>query len=306
MRKDKNEKNTINQISKFSNKINEKNNQNIGNPCINIEKNTGVKLTVGNKLFEIEKSNQKVLELEKIIELQNNKINFLNQGVEPYNIQIQELNLNLTQIKKENNILKQNELNFIKEIEDLKNKMSDEVKIKNELIDSNKKLQEKIESLNNQLNSIKLELKKEQEEYKDMCRVKSNFEDRIIQLTEELQKIQSKLQIEEKALNQKDKYIQMIINKKNNNIYYDIRKEQEKNSFIIEPNKTKKNVRPQSSGIKNKNILQTSKEKNMHIIEQENIIKKLKEKISHLEKDNAGLLIRLKNKNNFSSIKKNI
>jgi hypothetical protein len=44
----------------------------------------------------------------------------------------------------------------------------------------------------------------------------------------------------------------------------------------------------------------------MHIIEQENIIKKLKEKISHLEKDNAGLLIRLKNKNNFSSIKKNI
>ena len=85
-----------------------------------------------------------------------------------------------------------------------------------------------------------------------------------------------------------------------------IRKEQEKNSFITEPNKTKKNVRPQSSGIKNKNILQTSKEKNMHIIEQENIIKKLKEKISHLEKDNAGLLIRLKNKNNFSSIKKNI
>ena len=296
----------IYQISKFSNKINEKNNQNIGNPCINIEKNTGVKLTVGNKLFEIEKSNQKVLELEKIIELQNNKINFLNQGVEPYNIQIQELNLNLTQIKKENNILKQNELNFIKEIEDLKNKMSDEVKIKNELIDSNKKLQEKIESLNNQLNSIKLELKKEQEEYKNMCRVKSNFEDRIIQLTEELQKIQSKLQIEEKALNQKDKYIQMLINKKNNNIYYDIRKEQEKNSFIIEPNKTKKNVRPQSSGIKNKNILQTSKEKNMHIIEQENIIKKLKEKISHLEKDNAGLLIRLKNKNNFNSIKKNI
>ena len=306
MRKDKNEKNTINQISKFSNKINEKNNQNIGNPCINIEKNTGVKLTVGNKLFEIEKSNQKVLELEKIIELQNNKINFLNQGVEPYNIQIQELNLNLTKIKQENNILKQNELNFIKEIEDLKNKMSDEVKIKNELIDSNKKLQEKIESLNNQLNSIKLELKKEQEEYKNMCRVKSNFEDRIIQLTEELQKIQSKLQIEEKALNQKDKYIQMLINKKNNNIYYDIRKEQEKNSFITEPNKTKKNVRPQSSGIKNKNILQTSKEKNMHIIEQENIIKKLKEKISHLEKDNAGLLIRLKNKNNFSSIKKNI
>ena len=44
----------------------------------------------------------------------------------------------------------------------------------------------------------------------------------------------------------------------------------------------------------------------MHIIEQENIIKKLKEKIFHLEKDNAGLLIRLKNKNSFKTIKKNI
>ena len=40
----------------------------------------------------------------------------------------------------------------------------------------------------------------------------------------------------------------------------------------------------------------------MYIIEQDNLIKKLREKISHLEKDNAGLLIRLKNTNNFKSI----
>ena len=42
----------------------------------------------------------------------------------------------------------------------------------------------------------------------------------------------------------------------------------------------------------------------MYIIEQDNLIKKLREKISHLEKDNAGLLIRLKNANNFKSLKK--
>ena len=47
-----------------------------------------------------------------------------------------------------------------------------------------------------------------------MCKVKNNFEDRTIQLTEELQKIQTKLQIAENALKQKDKYIQMLINKK--------------------------------------------------------------------------------------------
>ncbi len=305
MRKDKNEKNKINYISNLSNKYSGENNKNSDIPCLNIEKNAGVKLTVGNKLLEMEKNHQKILELEKIIELQNNKINILNQGVEPYNIKIQELNSIISQIKTENNILKQNELNFTHEIEDLKNKMNEEIRIKNELMDSNKRLQEKIESLNHQLNSFKLEFKKEQEEYKNMCRVKCNFEDKIIQLTEDLQKVQSKLQIEEKALNQKDKYIQMLINKKNN-IYHEMAKEKEKNNEINENNKNKYNIRPQSSGIKNKNILKISKEKNMHIIEQENIIKKLKEKIFHLEKDNAGLLIRLKNKNSFKTIKKNI
>ena len=47
-----------------------------------------------------------------------------------------------------------------------------------------------------------------------MCKVNNHFEARTIQLTEELQKIQTKLQIAENALKQKDKYIQMLINKK--------------------------------------------------------------------------------------------
>ena len=316
MRKDKKfktEKNKINQISNASNKNDEDKRKNKEINSINIEKNIGVKLTVGNKLLEMEQSHQKVLELQKIIESQENKIKILNQGVEPYNIQIKELNIKLYQIEEDNKKLKEKEMNYIQEIENLKNQMDEEVKIKNELIESNKKLQEKIELLNHQLNSFKLEYKKDQEEYNNMCKVKSNFEDRTIQLTEELQKIQNKLQILENALKQKDKYIQMLINKKNNNIYYNMKKEQEKNDQITAENsKNNKYIRPQSSGIKNKNIFQklgknleiNSNEKNKYIIEQDNLIKKLKEKISHLEKDNAGLLIRLKNKNNMSSIKK--
>ena len=279
---------------------------------MNKEINQGVKLTVGNKLLEMEKSQQKVLELEKIIESQNVKIKILNQGVEPYNIQIQYLNNKIDELMNENNSLKQNDLSKNEEIERLKNQLNDESKIKNELIESNKKLQEKIELLNHQIESIKFNNKKEQEEYNSMCKVKNNFEDRTIQLTEELQKIQTKLQIAENALKQKDKYIQMLINKKNNNIIYNHKKEQEKNDEINENTKNKKYLRPQSSGIKNKNILQktgrnldiNSNDKNMYIIEQDNLIKKLREKISHLEKDNAGLLIRLKNTNNFKSIKK--
>ena len=98
MRKDKKfkaEKNKINQISSISNKNNEDKKKNKEINSINIEKNIGVKITVGNKLLEMEQSQQKVLELEKIIESQENKIKILNQGVEPYNIQIQELNLKI-------------------------------------------------------------------------------------------------------------------------------------------------------------------------------------------------------------------
>ena len=315
MRKNINLKSHKNNNNKIINKPNKKiENQKKDNEITDMNKeiNQGVKLTVGNKLLEMEKSQQKVLELEKIIESQNVKIKILNQGVEPYNIQIQYLNNKIDELMNENNSLKQNDLSKNEEIERLKNQLNDESKIKNELIESNKKLQEKIELLNHQIESIKFNNKKEQEEYNSMCKVKNNFEDRTIQLTEELQKIQTKLQIAENALKQKDKYIQMLINKKNNNIIYNHKKEQEKNDEINETNKNKKYIRPQSSGIKNKNILQktgrnldiNSNDKNMYIIEQDNLIKKLREKISHLEKDNAGLLIRLKNVNIFKSIKK--
>ena len=309
LKSNKNNNNKI--INKSNKKIENKKQENEVND-INKEINQGVKLTVGNKLLEMEKSQQKVLELEKIIESQNAKIKILNQGVEPYNIQIQNLNNKIAELMNENNNLKKNDLRKNEEIERLKNQLNDESKIKNELIESNKKLQEKIELLNHQIDSIKFDSKKEQEEYNNMCKVKSSFEDRIILLTEELQKTQTKLQIAENALKQKDKYIQMLINKKNNNIIYNHKKEQEKNDEINETYKNKKYTRPQSSGIKNKNILQktgrnldiNSNDKNIYIIEQDNIIKKLREKISHLEKDNAGLLIRLKNVNNFKSIKK--
>ena len=315
MRKNINLKSHKKNNNKIINKPNKKiENQKKDNEITDMNKeiNQGVKLTVGNKLLEMEKSQQKVLELEKIIESQNVKIKILNQGVEPYNIQIQYLNNKIDELMNENNSLKQNDLSKNEEIERLKNQLNDESKIKNELIESNKKLQEKIELLNHQIESIKFNNKKEQEEYNSMCKVKNNFEDRTIQLTEELQKIQTKLQIAENALKQKDKYIQMLINKKNNNIIYNHKKEQEKNDEINENTKNKKYLRPQSSGIKNKNILQktgrnldiNSNDKNMYIIEQDNLIKKLREKISHLEKDNAGLLIRLKNTNNFKSIKK--
>ena len=273
----------------------------------------GIKVVVGNKLLEMEKNGEKILQLQKLIQEQENKIKILNQGVEPYNQEIEKLKLEISQLKNENNILIQKDRKLNLEMDNLKVKINEEIKIKNELIESNKKLQQKIEILNGNLENFKFENKKDQEEYINMCKVKNNFEDRIIQLSDELERTKNKLQTAENVIKQKEKYIQMLVNKKNNSTFYNIRNKEQEKQGEQNINCNSKRYRPQSFGTKNKNILNKNERKNFEIksnepnaiiIEQENIIKKLKEKIIHLEKDNAGLLIRLKNNNNIKSIKK--
>ena len=296
------------------NKKQEENKKSIKSETINILSGGGVKVKVGNKLIEMEKNEEKILKLQKIIQEQEKTIKILNKGVEPYNIEIEKLKLKITEIQNENDILNQKYQKSNLEMENLKIQNAEEIKIKNELIESNKKLQHKIELLNQQIEDFKYENKKDQEEYNNMCKVKSNFEDKIIYLSEELDKTKIKLQTAENVIKQKEKYIQMLVNKKNNSTFYNIRnKEQEKQVEQNNNSNSKRNIRPQSFGIKNRNILSrkygknfemgSNKSSNAIILEKEIIIKKLKETISYLEKDNAGLLIRLKN-NNLKSVKK--
>ena len=293
------------------NKNNEKPQNNVKTNSLDNQASSGVKIKVSNKLLEMEKNEEKLLQLQKIIQEQECIIKTLNQGVEPYNQKIENLNLKLTELQNENDILKKKEIKMNLDIENLKNKINEEIKIKNELIDGNKKLQQKIEILNQQIDDFKYENKKDQEEYNNMCKIKSNFEDKIIKLTEDLEKTIIKLQTAENVIKQKEKYIQMLVNKRNNSTFYNYNKNKEQGEQNNNIN-SKRSVRPQSFGIKNRNILKQggknidiySNENNGILMEQENIIKKLKEKISHLEKDNAGLLIRLKNNNNLKSIKK--
>ena len=274
-----------------------------------------VKIKVSNKFLEMEKNEERLLQFQKIIQEQENTIKILKQGVEPYNIEIQNLKQKICEIQNENEILRKKDIKTDLEMNNLKIKVDEEQKIKNELIESNKKLQQKIEILNKQIDDFKYENKRDQEEYNNMCKVKNNFEDKIIQLSDELEKTKVKLQTCENVIKQKEKYIQMLVNKKNNSTYYNIRhKEQEKQSEQSSNINSRRYARPQSFGIKNRNILNKQSGKNYDIssnqssnaiiIEQENIIKKLKEKIVFLERDNAGLLIRLKNNNNLKYIKK--
>ena len=305
-----------NKINK--NKIKKENKSQEKNPKLEPINNIvgeGVKIKVSNKLLEMEKNEERLLQFQKIIQEQDNTIKILKQGVEPYNIEIQNLKQKISEIQNENEILKQKDIKTNLEMNNLKIIVEEEQKIKNELIESNKKLQQKIEILNEQIDDIKYENKKDLEEYNNMCKVKNNFENKIIQLSDELEKMKIKIQTCENVIKQKEKYIQMLINKKNNNTYYNLRnKEQEKQNEQNSNLNSKRNMRPQSFGIKNRNILNKQNMKNFDIgtnlncnaviMEQENIIKKLKEKIIHLEKDNAGLLIRLKNNTNLKSVKK--
>ena len=296
--------NTISSKKVDNNPTNTPKNINSKHPPIQVE--GAIKINVGTKLFEMEKNLEKITTYENIIKDQNNKIKILNQGIEPYTKEIESLKSKISELEFENQNLKQdNELKDT-EISNYKTKISEEEKIKLEIIESNKKLQQKIVELSQKIDNFKFDNLKDKEEYNNMCKVKNNFEDKIILLTNELEKTKNKLQISENVIKQKDKYIQILINKKNNsNFYRD--KINEANSNIS--SNSKRNDRPQSTGIKNinkhkgKNLNFEANEINSVIVEQENIIKKLKEKIVFLEKDNAGLLIRLKN-NNLKNIKK--
>ena len=317
IKKSNNSSKSDNKISKNKNKkendIQEKNPK-LGPINCNII-GESVKIKVSNKFLEMEKNEERLLQFQKIIQEQESTIKILKQGVEPYNIEIQNLKQKISEIQNENEILRKKDIKTDLEMNNLKIKVDEEQKIKNELIESNKKLQQKIEILNKQIDDFKYENKRDQEEYINMCKVKDNFEDKIIKLNDELEKTKVKLQTCENVIKQKEKYIQMLVNKKNNSTYYNIRnKEQEKQSEQSSNINSRRYVRPQSFGIKNRNVLNKQSGKNYDIgsnqssnaiiIEQENIIKKLKEKIVFLERDNAGLLIRLKNNNNLKYIKK--
>ena len=271
----------------------------------------GVQVKVGNKLLEMEKSEERVKTLENIINEQNLIIQKFKEGTSPYDKEITNLNNIITDLKNEEEHLRNNDTKIKNELEKLKIQLSEESRIKNEMIESNKKLQQKIEELNQQINEMKFNIKKDKEEYKNMCKVKDEFEDKIILLSDELEKNKNKLLNAENIIKQKDKYIQMLINKKNKTFYNN-------NNINTKSSSKVSTQRPQSSGIKKVNVSKFEKEKKSVnggkiygsndpyaiILEQENMIKKLKEKISYLEKDNAGLLIRLRNNNNLKTVKK--
>ena len=153
--------------------------------------------------------------------------------------------------------------------------------MKEDLIEANKKLQRQIEILNNKIMDMEKHIINQNEEYKGMEKVKGNYEEKIISLTNSIDKLKSKLNSCENIIRQKERYIQMLNNqeteKLKNNSLNNNTKFNSNNKIINRPNSTSK--------INYERL----------IIDKDNTIKKLENKVRQLEKDNNNLIIRVRN-----------
>ena len=158
---------------------------------------TSVQVRV-NKNFNmnISKADQnikKIAELEEIIRNQNNELQKLKSSMNPYQKEIISLKLDIDRLTKENQVLKGNYQNEINIKEKVNRDLLYENKMKEDLIEANKKLQRQIEILNNKIIDMEKQIINQNEEYKSMEKVKGNYEDKIISLTNTIDKYKSKI-----------------------------------------------------------------------------------------------------------------
>ena len=228
-----------------------------------------------------EQNLKKITELEEIIKNQNFELQKLKSLTNPFQKEIVSLKNEIDRLTKENQVLKGNYQNEINIKEKVNRDLIYENKMKEDLIEANKKLQRQIEILNNKIMDMEKHIINQNEEYKGMEKVKGNYEEKIISLTNSIDKLKSKLNSCENIIRQKERYIQMLNNqeteKLKNNSLNNNTKFNSNNKIINRPNSTSK--------INYERL----------IIDKDNTIKKLENKVRQLEKDNNNLIIRVRN-----------
>ena len=158
---------------------------------------TSVQVNVNKKFnMNISKTDQnikKIAELEEIIKHKNYELQKLKSSMNPYQKEIISLKLDIDRLTKENQVLKGNYQNEINIKEKVNRDLLYENKMKEDLIEANKKLQRQIEILNNKIIDMEKQIINQNEEYKSMEKVKGNYEDKIISLTNTIDKYKSKI-----------------------------------------------------------------------------------------------------------------
>ena len=228
-----------------------------------------------------EQNLKKISELEEVIKNQNFELQKLKSSTNPFQREIVTLKNEVDRLTKENQVLKGNYQNEINIKEKVNRELIYENKMKEDLIEANKKLQRQIEVLNNKIMDMEKHIINQNEEYKGMEKVKGNYEEKIISLTNTIDKLKSKLNSCENIIRQKERYIQMKNNQENEKL-----KNNSLNSDAKLTSNNKTMMRPNSAFKINYERL---------IIDKDNIIKKLENKVRQLEKDNNNLIIRVRN-----------
>ena len=231
-----------------------------------------------------EQNIKKINELEEIIKNQNYELQKLKSSTNPFQREIVSLKNEIDRLTKENQVLKGNYQKEINIKEKVNRDLIYENKMKEDLIEANKKLQRQIEILNNKIMDMEKHIINQNEEYKGMEKVKGNYEEKIISLTNSIDKLKSKLNSCENIIRQKERYIQMLNNQETEKL-----KNNSLNNNLINTkfnNNNKSMIRPNSASKVNYERL---------IIDKDNTIKKLENKVRQLEKDNNNLIIRVRN-----------
>lgn len=249
-----------------------------------------VKVTVGRAFgtFQEKNSNktQQISHLEGIIEDKETEIGKLKKEISSLRNVTNQFQSQLEQSNKDRNKLQIQIETLLLNQDRLNNMIVNFTSSQKDLSESNKKLQYKIEVLNNTIEEKNKTIQRQNVEYHLMEKVKEDFEEKMIALSKQLDECKAKMFSMNNIIKQKERYIQMLLNEKKNLSNKSILNSSSSNNNI-KTNKT-------SNNFHSINQCSTSQLK-VQLTEKEQYIKKLEDKTKKLEIDNSNLIIRLRN-----------
>ena len=249
-----------------------------------------VKVTVGRAFgaFQEKNSNktQQISHLEGIIEDKETEIGKLKKEISSLRNVTNQFQSQLEQSNKDRNKLQIQIETLLLNQDRLNNMIVNFTSSQKDLSESNKKVQYKIEVLNNTIEEKNKTIQRQNVEYHLMEKVKEDFEEKMIALSKQLDECKAKMFSMNNIIKQKERYIQMLLNEKKNLSNKSILNSSSSNNNI-KTNKT-------SNNFHSINQCSTSQLK-VQLTEKEQYIKKLEDKTKKLEIDNSNLIIRLRN-----------
>jgi predicted RNase H-like nuclease (RuvC/YqgF family) len=179
-----------------------------------------VKVSLGNKLFQSEnllnEANARINELQHLLaEKDEENKNYTNENkmLKDQNFQCQEF---IKKLELENLNLKSNLEGEKKIVITLEESLNDEKSNYKELLNINKQLKLEIENLNNQIQNFQGNSTKCIRDLQDTEKMKSKFENQLIEVTQLKDDLLEKIKVYEGVLKQKEKYINILIKKNSN------------------------------------------------------------------------------------------